>query len=161
MSRRLSRSEKLKLWRKANPEKVREANKRSYLKHRGKLLEYQEKYRQANRERLAAEQRARRKRWTPEQRERARQYKRAYQLQKRYGITVEQYDELLAAQGGKCAICQTTRRGTYNVLDVDHCHQTGKVRGLLCTSCNSAIALLGDDAEGVGRALKYMKRCRP
>jgi DNA-directed RNA polymerase subunit RPC12/RpoP len=61
---------------------------------------------------------------------------------KKYGITVRDYVRLLAAQDYKCGICgheQTTQE-----LDVDHDHTTGKVRGLLCRSCNRAIGLIGE-----------------
>ena len=78
---------------------------------------------------------------------------------KRYRITIERYDELLAAQSGLCACCDvhvsTVRHG---VLDVDHDHATGIVRGLLCNPCNLGIGRLGDTLEGVERALAYLQR---
>lgn len=73
-----------------------------------------------------------------------------------YGITIEQYDEMLAAQGGLCAIC----RGecpTGKRLGVDHCHETGKVRGLLCKSCNTGIGSLADSIECLEAALAYLR----
>lgn len=72
-----------------------------------------------------------------------------------YGLTVEEYDKLLEAQNGGCAICGgVNRRG--QMLSIDHCHKTGKVRGLLCAKHNLAIAGLGDTAEGVRRAAEYL-----
>jgi hypothetical protein len=59
---------------------------------------------------------------------------RRYELKKRYGITLEDYDKLLKDQQGKCAICR--RSPVRNRLHVDHDHRTLKVRGLLCTRCN-------------------------
>lgn len=57
-----------------------------------------------------------------------------------YGITSAQYDEMLEAQGGVCAICRTDTPGAKKkFFHVDHCHDTGEVRGLLCMSCNSRI----------------------
>lgn len=61
--------------------------------------------------------------------------KRDYLLRKKYGITVEDYAELLAAQGGVCAICEQEPSDGMQ-LHVDHCHATGVVRGLLCFQCN-------------------------
>lgn len=57
-------------------------------------------------------------------------------LKSLYGITLEQYDSLLASQGGHCAICPATEPGGRGGWKVDHDHVTGKVRGLLCDSCN-------------------------
>ena len=77
-----------------------------------------------------------------------------------YGIALE---ALIAAQDGKCGICETT---TPKRFTLDHDHVTGQVRGALCSPCNSAIGLLGDTVEAVGRALQYLmkqaltKRCR-
>lgn len=66
------------------------------------------------------------------------------------------YDELNLSQDGKCAICD--KPCTVNsVLSVDHCHETGKIRGLLCNKCNTGIGLLGDNIEGVQAALDYLK----
>lgn len=77
-------------------------------------------------------------------------------LKRKYGITEEQYEELLLAQAGKCAIClckPRTRR-----LAVDHNHKTGEIRGLLCSRCNHG--LLGhahDSIPVLERALEYLR----
>lgn len=55
---------------------------------------------------------------------------------KQYGITIEQFDAMVISQGGRCALCQKTVEHT---LNVDHCHQTSQVRGLLCRGCNVAL----------------------
>lgn len=75
---------------------------------------------------------------------------------KQYGITPEDYDEMHAAQGGVCAIClgdcPTGRR-----LAVDHCHETGSVRGLLCLKCNTGIGKFGDSPELLLAAADYLE----
>lgn len=64
-------------------------------------------------------------------------------------------------QDGRCAICSTTEPGHGHVVFVvDHCHQTGKVRGLLCRNCNAAIGLLGDDPKVLRVAAVYIERNR-
>lgn len=78
-------------------------------------------------------------------------------LKRNYGITLEQYDALLKRQRGKCAICKNTC-SSGRALAVDHCHQGGHVRGLLCTACNRALGLLKDDTTIVERALDYLLR---
>ena len=78
-------------------------------------------------------------------------------LQKRYNVTLEQYDALYDQQQGKCAICGKIEESKrYNFLVVDHCHHTQKVRGLLCNLCNRALGLFGDDVETIRKAVKYM-----
>ena len=63
---------------------------------------------------------------------------RKSQLKLQYGMTLEDYDDLLKAQNFKCAICFTDKpTGKWKVFTVDHCHKTGKVRGLLCNECIS------------------------
>jgi hypothetical protein len=71
----------------------------------------------------------------------------------RYGVTQRQYDEMFAAQGGRCAIC----REAFEVLSVDHDHVTGEVRGLLCPPCNIAIGNLADSPERAIAAARYLK----
>ena len=80
---------------------------------------------------------------------------RPYHLKARYGITVDEYDELEKAQGGVCKICQRPETQRKR-LAVDHCHTTGAVRGLLCTTCNAAIGHLLDDPEIIRRAADYV-----
>lgn len=66
-------------------------------------------------------------------------------LKKRYGITLTEFDSLLASQGHKCAMCGTSEPGGMGTFHVDHCHRTGKIRALLCTKCNVGLGALGDD----------------
>ena len=98
------------------------------------------------REKKLAYWRERASKMSPEER-------RAQHLKKKYGMTPAAYDELYEAQGGQCAICKESRE----VLDVDHDHETGTVRGLLCRGCNTAIGKLGDSVSGLARALRYLE----
>jgi Tfp pilus assembly protein PilP len=88
--------------------------------------------------------------------------KQRYLLRK-FNITLEEYQDLLLKQDGVCAICRepesVVRRSKTGkeMLAVDHCHETGKVRGLLCFKCNTALGALGDSIEGLERALAYLK----
>ena len=70
-------------------------------------------------------------------------------------LSEDRRKQLLDASGGVCCICEGNR--TKRALVVDHDHKSGKIRGLLCGSCNSAIGMLGDDAGLVTRALKYLE----
>lgn len=83
---------------------------------------------------------------------------RRYNLKKLFGITTEQYDKMLHEQGGKCAICRTdqsgTERSTY--LCVDHDHETGKVRGLLCVTCNMGLGMFKDNVGLMAKAIDYL-----
>lgn len=76
----------------------------------------------------------------------------------RYGITIDQYEEMHAAQGGRCAICGTSdprARSAVTRLAVDHDHETGAVRGLLCFPCNARLAVL-EMAEWRAGAEQYL-----
>lgn len=82
---------------------------------------------------------------------------REMRLRKAHGITIQQYDDLLASQNGRCACCGTdTPGGSSGWFHVDHDHESGGIRGLLCGACNMAIGLLGDNIEGVARAMSYL-----
>jgi hypothetical protein len=77
----------------------------------------------------------------------------------RYGITVEEYDALFEVAGNKCGICGTPHTDKpYGRLNVDHCHETGKVRGVLCSPCNTGLGNLGDDIKSVKLALAYLEK---
>ncbi|MGW0169551.1 endonuclease VII domain-containing protein [Streptomyces sp. NPDC003343] len=74
----------------------------------------------------------------------------------RYGLTLDELDSLLAAQGDKCAIC-----GSIGRLHVDHCHKTGAVRGLICGGCNSAAGHAGDDPARLRAIADYLEKASP
>lgn len=89
---------------------------------------------------------------------------RRAQLKTKYGITVEEYQTLLDAQGGACAICKRTepigRVATVGPmwLHVDHNHKTGRVRGLLCMECNTGLGKFQDDVTLLQAAIRYLQR---
>lgn len=89
-------------------------------------------------------------------------YSDAYYL-RRYGITLAQYEALLVDQGYCCAICGkghkaiVTKKWERARLGVDHDHKTGRVRGLLCHSCNVALGLFQESEENLLRAYEYLK----
>lgn len=79
------------------------------------------------------------------------------QICKNYGITVEMHKAMYDAQKGRCAICDRHQRSLKKSLSIDHCHQTGKVRGLLCAHCNSLLGFAQDSCANMKRAIKYLK----
>lgn len=72
-----------------------------------------------------------------------------------YGIGIDDVERLSEEQGGTCAICREVC-STGQELAVDHCHDTGKVRGLLCSNCNTGIGKLGDDPARLRAAVRYL-----
>jgi len=92
-------------------------------------------------------------------RENARKYERAnkakianQKLIAKYGMTLEQFEEMVIRQNRQCLFCKEIKR-----LSVDHDHKTGKVRGLLCTECNLALGLFKDSQETLQRAVDYLR----
>lgn len=73
---------------------------------------------------------------------------------KKYGLTITQYEAMLADQSGGCAICGTKPDGKR--LAIDHCHTTGKVRGLLCAPCNWGLGYFRDNTNLLHKAVKYL-----
>lgn len=95
----------------------------------------------------------------PELREKLRRVNRNTGLRRNYGIAVEHYEMILAAQGGRCAICGADKPGTAGRahLDIDHCHQTGELRGLLCSACNRGLGNFADDPKKLRAAAQYLE----
>lgn len=83
---------------------------------------------------------------------------RAQHLWTRYKMRPEEYDALLESQQGVCAVCEKPPTGKEKYLRVDHCHETGLIRGLLCAACNIGIGTLGDSIEGLEKALAYLRK---
>ncbi len=109
-------------------------------------------------ERAKRKNAARKSKWRsdPEWRER----QRVIQLQSNYGLSPERYDEMHAQQAGCCAICgkASNPNGVRSAsrLHVDHDHETGQVRRLLCNNCNRALGYFGDDVATLTSALHYL-----
>jgi len=89
-------------------------------------------------------------------------------LKARYGISADEYQRMYHAQNGCCAICKravisqiaaaatASRKGKIDSAHVDHCHKTGRVRGLLCSECNTGIGYLKENAEVLQNAIAYL-----
>ena len=75
---------------------------------------------------------------------------------KLFGITIDDYNQMFTEQEGKCGCCGKHQVELNKRLAVDHDHDTGEVRGLLCTDCNVSIGKLGDNTQGLEQALRYL-----
>ena len=85
------------------------------------------------------------------------EWSRNNHLVKTYGLTAGDIDEIEKFQGSMCAICGTDEpAGKNNQWHVDHCHDTGEVRGLLCSPCNMALGLFKDSADTMREAIRYL-----
>jgi hypothetical protein len=156
----------------AHKDEIRERRRRrreSDPAYREKLRAENRAYQQAHKDEISVQRKLRRQ-TDPDYREkllaREREYsarhsatRRAYRLRCYYGISLEEYDAMLARQGGVCAICKKPpAKG--KLLVVDHCHLTGMVRGLLCGKCNSLLAFGNDDPDVMRAAIAYLKAAR-
>lgn len=119
----------------------------AFNKHRGTKDGYQTQCRECIKEQ--------RQRWASENPSKRRNRK----LKAKYGLTSDCYNAILKSQNGKCKICESSdsRNKKYKYLVVDHCHKTGKVRGLLCDYCNVALGRFEDDIERIKKAIKYLE----
>ena len=75
---------------------------------------------------------------------------------RKYNITLQQYDDMLAKQDGHCAICDAVHNADGTRLCVDHDHKTGKIRGILCTACNTLLGYVNDDISILAKAIDYL-----
>jgi hypothetical protein len=135
----------------------KEYNRQYYQEHQPELVAYSALYRQVYTE----EHRAASAAWALANPERKASNSRRSALQIKYGITVEQYDQMLADQRGLCALCEKPPKeggtGPAGVLHVDHDHATGRVRALLCVDCNSGLGRFFDDPDLMRRAADYVE----
>ena len=120
-------------WRNANKGKVAECKRQYMMRNRDAIREHRKAYMAAHKVEAA-------------------EYRRRWNLAKRYGITLEQYADIWNRQGGLCGVCRKTHRK----MVVDHDHDTGKVRGILCHPCNVCLGGLGDNLDGVMRVVRYL-----
>ena len=131
-------SEYQKRKRKRRPDDVSKTRKAYYYKDQKHLLEYKRKcYAENKTLRLKNKNRA---------------------LQNNYGISLKDYYEMEKQQDYKCAICGTNEKNKRTkYFDVDHCHETGKVRGLLCTNCNQGLGKFKDNIHLLKQVITYLE----
>lgn len=82
-----------------------------------------------------------------------------YHFRKEYGISIEQVEQIRTLQGNKCAICKDPFSDAYKT-QLDHCHDTGKVRGLLCINCNWLLGKSRDNPDLLREAAKYLEKTK-
>ncbi len=85
-------------------------------------------------------------------------YFKDYHIKAKFGVTRDEFNEMLSRQGGCCAICMVNKPGGSGNWHVDHNHKTKKVRGLLCHNCNRGIGYLRDEIEVLQLAVEYLKK---
>jgi hypothetical protein len=122
--------------------------------YREYMRKYLAKYQKDNKEKLREQDRIRKQ--SPRARELDREYKRRHVLRRKYGITAQIKVEMLSSQGEGCAIC--FKPLTYSSGHVDHDHSTGKVRGILCLTCNAGLGQFGDSKKLLMAALSYLDK---
>jgi hypothetical protein len=117
-----------------------ERQKRYYEKHRERLLQINKQYRQDNAEKVA-------------------ETRRRNRIKIAFNITLEKYSSLLEKQGGLCAICKGVQvDGYHKNLAVDHDHETGEIRGLLCNTCNRGLGQFKDNINLMYSATRYLEQ---
>ena len=96
------------------------------------------------------------KEWMAEHKEERQVVDFCRNLKRKFNMTKEQYYIMLTSQNGGCAICTKPKSESGKALAVDHCHDTLKIRGLLCNECNTAIGLFFDRVDLLEAAIKYL-----
>ena len=136
-----------------NTEYMREWRARNKEKNAEYQKEYYKEYRKKNAEKLKANN----KKWRETNKEQDVLTMFKARLKRKYNLSIEEYDALLEAQNNSCKVCGThAKNNLKGKLYVDHCHITGKVRGMLCMKCNSALGLLNDGKELIKKLLDYL-----
>ena len=126
--------------------------KKWYLKNRERRCAETKQWKQNNPEKCSSINKA----WKEKNKERLRTHNRDYWLRRKYGVDVKWYESTLLKQKGGCAVCgdkPTDRR-----LSVDHDHETGEVRGILCDPCNTALGLLQESHERIEALCSYLTK---
>jgi len=121
-------------WRKNNKEKIKKYDSSWREKNKDKYKASQKKWKQKNKRKVLSDK-----------------------LKRIYGISQDQYNDMLQSQGGVCAICSKECEINKR-LSVDHCHNTGEIRGLLCSKCNTALGQMKDSIENLRKAADYLEK---
>ena len=139
----MSNLEYNRMWKQRHKEYVREYQKKWRAEHKEELQAYTKNYYQIHKK---------------EHKEYMKEYHRPYWLKSEYNLTPEQYADMLTKQNNRCAICgEPLDLQNPHRVHIDHDHNTGKVRGILCNKCNMAIGLFRHNPEYTNNATKYLE----
>lgn len=127
----------------------REKVKRYRIRHPDRSIEQHRKYRSDPMNKLKE------KEYYQKNREKQLRWGWEHKLKTRYGITVQDYEQMLEDQKGTCFLCKKSPTPKRK-LSIDHCHKSGKVRALLCMTCNAGLGSFKDDTKLLARAIKYL-----
>jgi hypothetical protein len=117
-----------------NLEKIKEQKRQWYFRNKDRILENNTNYNIRNKDKI-------------------KEYQKIYKLKTRYNLTLDQYNKMLSDQNNCCKVCDIKMIKPI----VDHCHTTGKVRGLLCNSCNVSLGRLKEDTRILNKMIEYIK----
>lgn len=135
----------------ADPSRLERAREYQRI-HRDERSKYLRSYYQQNKDRLTERMAA----YYTQNAEALKKYARRAHLLAKYGLTEDQYLEMMVGQEGKCAICGLPSDKRH--LTVDHCHTTGKIRSLLCGTCNTGLGSFKDSIDVLRRAIAYLEK---
>ena len=141
-------------WRKANPEKCKAHLTKWRLANPEKFKEHSRAHRKKNREKYNEISKLYSRAARAKNPEKVRLRNLKYYLS-RYGLSIAEFEQMLTSQNGVCAICRHPEKRRYR-LSVDHDHESGRVRGLLCSQCNFAIGLMSDEPGRLIAAAQYL-----
>lgn len=156
-------SKKNKEWSAKNRERVRAAHKKWRADNLDHAKKYAKEWRAKNSDRIKAEQKIRSRAWYLANKDRASKASRGHELKKFWpGLKAAEalikYEEMRLLQNGQCLICKVHDSELRVSLNVDHCHDTGKVRGLLCGNCNRGLGLFKSRRDLLESASLYLER---
>jgi hypothetical protein len=129
------KSELAREYRKNNPEKAKELDKKRGSKYREKSKNIRKIYYEKNKDKFKDKA-----------------------IFRKFGISLDDYNKMFEKQKGCCIICNKHQIEFDISLAIDHCHKTGKIRGLLCSYCNMGIGLLGENVKTLEKAIEYLKQ---
>lgn len=117
----------------------------------------QKKYNKQTKEEKAAKAKDRQSKWSNERKlaEKEKSYRRS--LKTKYDLSLEEYNTMLLKQNHRCKICNSPNAKGRGCMHVDHCHETGKIRGLLCARCNLLLGKAEDNISILTSAIEYLK----
>jgi len=156
--RKQKQREANKRWRENNPETYKASYKKQneirYEKDKAEGFARQKEYREKNADTI----RARMREWAKDNRAHVNAYRMRQHYRNKYGITPEEKSEMLTSQGNCCACCGSDSPNHKQGWVVDHCHTSGKVRGILCQPCNLSLGKVRESVEHLRALIAYLEK---